>query len=274
MHLDEVRPGLGKLDLAALVRRFDGPEIAAITLMGSYARGEAGPYSDVDLVRFARGDIRPPDDGSHWIDGRLVVVSTHTPDSAARIFSDPETACQNLLGLRAARPLVDRDGYFAAIQRQAEAFRWDAAMQARANQAAAEMLVGWIEEAHKGMEGLRRDDPGRLLNAQFGLSWGLTRVMMVQRGILVASDNESWAAVNRSVGEETTWVRLRRQVFGLEPVAGELPPLHAQVRAGLALYVETVALMRDDLPEPERGLILATCARIAEFLGDGEHGRA
>lgn len=262
-------------DAAGLADQFDGPQIAAIALMGSHSRGDAGPYSDVDLVRFLRDEAaHPPGDGSHLIDGRLVVVSTHTPASVARIFTDPEAACQNLMGLRSARALMDRAGHFAAIQAQAHAFRWDAAMQARADQTAAEMLVGWIEEVHKGLEGLRRGDTGRLLNAQFGLSWGLSTVMMVQRGILLAGDNDVWDGINRVVGEESTWVRLRREVFGLSRARDGLPALHAQVRAGLALYLETVALMRDALPEAQAALILATCAHIRAFLEGAHDGGA
>ncbi len=263
------------LDAAALARRFDAPDIVAIALMGSYARGDAGPYSDVDLVRFADQEgARPDGDGSYLSDGRLVVVSTHTPASVARVFHDPEAACQNVLGLAAAQPLIDREDYFAAIQAQARSFQWDAAMQGRANRAAADLLVGWIEEAHKGMEGLRRDDTGRLLNAQFGLSWGLSRVVMVQRGVLLAGDNDAWNAINRAVGAGSTWVRLRHAAFGLAGTNDGQPLLHSQVRAGLALYVETVALMDEAMPEAQRALILATCATINAFLEGARHGAA
>lgn len=262
-------------DLAVSANRFDAPGIAAIALMGSYARGDAGPYSDVDLVRFIdQEDARPDGDGSHWIDGRLVVVSTHTPASVARIFHDPETACQNVLGLAAAQALIDRGGHFAAIQAQARSFEWDGEMQERANQTAAEKLVGWIEEAHKGMEGLRRGDTGRMLNAQFGLSWGLSGVMMVQAGVLLASDNDTWDAINRAVGADSTWVRLRHAAFGLIQEDDEAPLLPGQVRAGLALYVETVVLMREALPEPQAAMILATCAAIKAFLEGAGHGAA
>jgi len=37
--------------IATLAGQFDGPQVRALVLMGSHARGTAGPYSDVDLVR-------------------------------------------------------------------------------------------------------------------------------------------------------------------------------------------------------------------------------
>src|SRR5690606_33093509 len=124
---------------------------------------------------------KPPGDGSHWIDGRLVTVSTRTWEELESVFQEPEDTCNYLLGLQTARILVDREGRFAAVQRRAREFRWDEAMQDRANRAAAAALAGWIEEVHKGLEGLRRRDVGRLLQCAFGMSWGLSRVVMVQR---------------------------------------------------------------------------------------------
>ena len=35
-----------------LVKKFRLPDTQAIALMGSFARGEAGEFSDVDLIRF------------------------------------------------------------------------------------------------------------------------------------------------------------------------------------------------------------------------------
>jgi hypothetical protein len=46
------------------------------------------------------------------------------------------------------------------------------------------------------------------------------------------------------------------------------------VRAGLALYRETVTLMEGALAEPERTLILATCQRIAREIGEVCDGSA
>ena len=52
----------------------------AVVLISSFARGAAGRYSDVDLVRFTEDDgtVLPGSD-SHLIDGRLVVVIDVTP---------------------------------------------------------------------------------------------------------------------------------------------------------------------------------------------------
>jgi hypothetical protein len=139
-------------------------------------------------------------------------------------------------------------------------------MQHKANLWAADEMVGIIEEAHKGLEGLRRNDIGRMLNARFGLSWLLSNIVKVQRGVLFSSDNDIWDAVNRAVGESTRWVRLRRTAFGVEDETGRAVTLREQIVAGLQLYVLTAQALDGALPEEAHAMIRATAARIEAEL--------
>lgn len=145
-------------------------------------------------------------------------------------------------------------------------------MQARANVYASQQMVGWIEEVHKGLEGLRRADVGRLLNARFGLSWGLSRVVQVQRGLLLSGDNAFFEAVEAAVGLDTEWTRLRRAAFGLESGLNPPPPLRDQVVAGLCLYVATAALLAEALQPADAPLIEQTAALVVTTLGHEERG--
>ena len=131
-------------------------------------------------------------------------------------------------------------------------------MQTKANAWASQQMVGWIEEVHKGLEGLHRGDPGRLLQAQFGCSWGLTKVMCVQRGILLTGDNSLVSQVTHAVGAESDWSRLCQQAFGL----GGAYSLEECVRAGLQLYVATAVLLQNTLRPEDIPLIQATIERI------------
>jgi hypothetical protein len=260
--------------MAELMERFVPAEAAGVLLAGSRARGNAGPYSDVDWVRLANNEEELPGDGSHLIAGRLVVVSTLTPAFIERIFSEPPVTCDYMMGLRTAQILLDRAGKLAHLQRRARDFVWDTTMQRTANLWAAEQMVGIIEEAHKGLEGLRRNDVGRLLNARFGMSWVLSTIVKVQRGILLSSDNAQWDEINRAVGDTTPWVRLRRSAFGIEDSTGRTPTLREQVLAGLRLYVMTAKSMESNFPEPQRAAVRATVARIEAELERSGHGEA
>lgn len=263
--------------IQALIERFDGDEFSALLMAGSRARGSAGPHSDVDLVRLCHTDEARksfPNEGSHLVDGWLVTVNTLTQARVEEIFSEPEPACDMIGGLRTAQMLVDPAGVGAQLQRRARDFVWDASMQAKANQWATEQMVGWIEECHKGLEGLRRNDTGRMLNARFGLSWGLSWVVKVQRGVLLSGDNGTWDEINRAVGETSTWVRLRRIAYGLEDESGKAAPLREQVTAGLRLYCATAAMLEQALVQPEADMIRATVERIESVIGKVDDGWA
>jgi hypothetical protein len=109
---------------SALIERFDRPDVKSIVLMGSHARGDAGPYSDVDLVRVISeaGDLKPQAHSYLW-DGCLVIVSDRGPSEIENWFSAPEEASNVIGGLRSASHLLDRDQTFARIQ--ARAVGWD-----------------------------------------------------------------------------------------------------------------------------------------------------
>lgn len=249
-----------------LLRRFDSPDTHAIVLVGSYARGDAGPFSDIDLVRFVAATTQPGDAGSHLIDDHLVVVSNVLPDEVERWFAEPDAAVEMISGVRSAQPLIDRDGYFASIQARAHAFVWDAAMQERANRWASTQMVGWIEEVGKGLEGLRRGDVGRMLHARHGCSWGLARVLLVQRGVLVAGDNAFYDALTQLVEPNSEWAQLIDRAFGIAGTNGTVPALPDQVRAGLQLYVLTAELIASALQPHDALMIVHTVTRIKQQL--------
>jgi hypothetical protein len=253
-----------------LVRRFDHRSVRAIALLGSHARGDAGPFSDVDLLRLvAAGTPELPDNGTHLIEGRLINVGSAGPAASALWFERPEQAVTHVAGLRRAHALLDRDGAFAELQARAHAFVWDVAMQELADRWASRQLVGWAEEAHKGLEGLRRGDVGRLLNARHGCSWGLNHVIQVWRGVLVSGDNAVYDEVGAAMAAHPEWLRLRRLAFGLEDARGVAPAIAGQVRAGLRLYALTAGLLDAAIQPEDRPVILRTVASIGAELGTG-----
>jgi predicted nucleotidyltransferase len=81
--------------------------------MGSYARNEAGPYSDIDLVRFVIAETKLSDDGTHLDDQkRLIHISTVEPDEYEKWFIEPYEITKWIAGLRVAQVLVDREDFF------------------------------------------------------------------------------------------------------------------------------------------------------------------
>jgi len=255
-------------DFDGLVAAFRIPGVVAIVLMGSHARGQAGPFSDVDLIRFWSDDDAAAVSKTYLRDGHFVVVSDVPPKQVEDCFCLPDQASAFIAGLRSGRALWDPQGAFATIQRRARRFEWDAIMQAKADAWASEEMVGWIEEAQKGLAGLRNGEEGRLLNARFGLTWGLVNVMRVQYGILISGDNDTYRDVVRAVGADSKWARLSRQAYGMD---GELT-LPEQVEAGLRLYVLTAELLAGRLRPDDRPMVAEAVRRITAELGES-HAR-
>ncbi|MEM7019248.1 MAG: nucleotidyltransferase domain-containing protein [Pseudomonadota bacterium] len=244
-----------------LKERFDAPQVYALVLMGSYARGDAGPFSDIDLVRFV-DNVGQTEPQSYLIEDKLVVVSEVAAEQVEAWFIEPEQAVEVISGLRLAKALVDRDQAFEQIQARAQAFEWDSEMQRKANQWASKQMVGWIEEVHKGFEGLRRNDVGRLLNSRHGGSWGMTKVMCVQRGILLSGDNAFFDTLEEVMGAQSDWLYWRRIAFGVTQASDAGPSLREQVIAGLRLYALTAEMLGDILLPKDKPLVFATVKRI------------
>ncbi len=79
--------------LSTLVAELDDETVTAIILGGSYARGDATPYRDVDLARFVK---EPPERTQQkrftYRDGRLMSIVTRTIPQYRESFSVPERA--------------------------------------------------------------------------------------------------------------------------------------------------------------------------------------
>ena len=252
-------------DLDALTAHFRTRDAVAVALMGSYARGDAGRFSDVDLVRFYAGGDGYGGAETRFLDGFFIVVSDVRPAQVEDWFYKPDQASATIAGLRSARPLWDPAGFFTSIQSEAKVFTWDSEMQARADAWASSQMAGWIEEAQKGLAGLRASHEGRLLNARYGLTWGMLNVLRVQRGILISGDNGTYPEVIQNIGPGSRWAVLSRQAFGIDGAAS----LTGQVTAGLRLYIHTAELLAGILKPDDKRSVNEVVRRImAELPGE------
>lgn len=257
---------LTELDIGNLVQRFDKVDVVqALILMGSYARSEAGQNSDIDLVRFVKSGTKLSDDGTHFYEEKILInISTVEQDEYEKWFIEPYEATRWIAGLRVARALIDRENFFTnGLQIRAHNFLWDTTIQSRADIEASRRMVGWCEEVHKGLEGLRRsNDIGRLLNAIHGLSWGLTEVIQIQHGVLVSSDNNVFNEVELALGDNLEMIELRRIAFGIIGIYS----LRERVIAGLKFYLLLAEQMQDIWQINDIKIIEHTVEQIRHFI--------
>ncbi len=248
--------------LQTLVSELNSANTIAIGITGSHARGDAQPYSDVDVWHFVR---TMPDDPAarytlHQRDDYLISLTHSTLAYQREKMASPGGAMDAVPGLRQMRVLLDKTGELAQVIEEARQFRWEN-VQAEADAFASYDLMGNAEEAHKIMNGLiQSDDP----LIAFWLPWlvvGMVRVVAMHKGVLADSENSLNRQVQLAVGLDSDWTRQHRMALGLVMAS---PGMRG--RAGLALYRETVALVQPIILPEHLPVIEATLKRITRFV--------
>ncbi len=250
--------------LSSLVAEFVTADTVAVALAGSYARGDATRWSDVDIIRYAT--TMPATSEERYTlairDGRLVSVSTTTIAAKQADMRRPEEAIFVVPGLRQARILHDPSGALAALHQQARAFTWEP-LQTAANAYASELVMGLAEEAHKLLGALSRRDESAILYAAHGAVAGLTRAIVVGRGVLIESENSYYRQAQEATGLDSAWTRYHRAAAGFVAAASRKTPAVAIGIAALHLYRETARLLSSLLLPRHLLVIEATLEVIA-----------
>lgn len=258
---------LSDVFLSELVADLDSEGVVAIALMGSYARDKATEYSDVDIVRFA---ANPPESDEEeytlqYREGHLVSVSTTTAAAKERELSNPVSAVMAVPGLRQARILLDKDGSLAALQQKAIAFTWEP-LQLAADGFASYTLMGNAEEVHKVLSALVRRDESAAMYGTVGMCNMLTQTVIVQRGLLIQTENSWFQQVYDAVGRDSDWTRYHRLATGFDAGPAHLPLFEARAIASLHLYEETSRLLRHVL-RPAHAQVVDTAIANIRKLG-------
>lgn len=241
--------------LQRLIDEYDTPDVTAFGLSGSFARGEAHRYSDVDLIRYLRGE---PADGYfvRYVEGKLVSVTTVTIEQKRGEMHKPGSAIWVVSALRRMRILLDKDGALAKLQLEAELFEWD---REQAEAHASDYLAGCAEEAHKLMHGLERGDEGATAYATMGMVLSLAHTMAVANMLLITSENSYFREVGTAVGTNSAWTQQMRQALGW----GETSTIQARALAALRLFRETARVIEPIL-RPEDKTVIDTCRTILD----------
>jgi predicted nucleotidyltransferase len=268
-HLKE--PSAAPVDeafLGRLAAELDGNTVTALILKGSYTRGDATSYSDIDLTRIVK---QPPEESQQkqffYREGRLVSLSTRTLAQERERLAVPEQAIFVVQGIREARILFDKDGTFSALQQEARAFTWES-LQAAANDYVSRVLMLHTEYVHKILRALLLHDEIALLEISLELLFVLTEAVAIQRGVLVVSGNTYFRQVQDSVGTDSAWTYYHRLVGGMD--TSSVQPVSGETRgvAALRLYQETVKLLRPILCASHRDVVEESVAVIDRALSD------
>lgn len=254
-------PTLSEEFLNALVAELDNDDIVGIILGGSFARGEARPYSDVDIACFVRDTVKPPQKRFFYHDGLLVSVGAKTVAGIRADLTKPERAFLFTAGRR--RVLLDKDGSITQLMHEVDTFSWPP-LQAEANTHASFYLLMAAELAHKVLNELVSGDELALSYATARLFSELTLIMAIQRGVLVKSDSTYYRQIEESVGLDSVWTQYHRIGAGVDAVPVDVSPIVARGIVTLCLYQETARLLWPILEPLQREVLEQTMKVIDE----------
>lgn len=245
-------------DLAA---RYVDDRTLALLLLGSHARGDAGPLSDIDLNRH----VATPNDHGRLdcqVDaaGRLVTVKTLQPARVAVAMGMPGKAVWQVPGLRNAVLLYDRDGNAVRLIQQARDFEWAAIAQEADRHVAAE-TAQHAEEALKIASGIATEREAQVLYGVMGMVLGLAEAMVVHRRGFIDSENRLLSIALGLMAGEPDWQAAFRVAAGHEAV---LPMERG--KAALALYRETARIVARLMDGEERRVADIGLGAVAQVL--------
>ncbi len=251
--------------LEQLVSQLDSENTLGITLAGSLARGQANRYSDVDLHQYVRllPETRVEANSLRFVDGFLVSIHTYTLEEEAAGLRQPHRAIWVVPGLRQARVLLDRDGSVAHLIEAAHAFHWSE-IQPAADAMVSWQLCGLAEEIYKLLGALEMQDESKTLYALSSLTFDLVETLLVQRGILVPTENAYFDLAQGTAGVHSEWTRQLRLAMAFDPLPAGAPVYVSRAVAAMALYRLTVGLLAEVLRPEEAAVIERTLAVMAE----------
>jgi len=248
--------------IQSVLERLDSPDVVGVSIVGSYARGQAGKYSDVDIDIFVSelpGDHHDRYTLRHW-NGKLVSLKYALLDDEYAALTDPRRAIWVVPGLRGMKIVLDKDGSLAKLQQAAQDFDWSP-LQPAADEFAAEEVMGCAEEAHKILNGLARGHESTVLYATWGLAKNMLEAVAVQRGLMIVSENRYFDLIQDSVGRDSKWTSAFRTAWGLDSASSQYQSRGA---AALTLYRLTAAMFDELIPEKHRDVVEHTLRLIKE----------
>jgi hypothetical protein len=182
---------------------------SAVVLVGSHARGDAHPESDIDLHAIGQG----PEYTLARHSGHLVSITWMTEAQHRATFDDPYAVGGAVPAWRTAVILADPLGIAASLQQEAHGWTWERIGDERIDAAAAEGIYGLAEEVHKLMTNRAA---GRLEAAAIQRSLLATRLavhLRVHLRILHDTENHLWQLVGDAMGAE--WPAVQHAALGI-----------------------------------------------------------
>ena len=265
-HAQEQKPvSLADAFLAELVQELDHADIVGMTLGGSYARGAATPYSDIDLICFWREGVNPPPKRFLYRREKLVSVKMASVAEIRGMLARPQAAVLFASGQH--RILLDKDGSISRLLQEIAAFRWET-LQAAASESISIWMMLTAENVHKILSDFWRGNEPGIAYATSKLVADLTLLVAMRYGLLITSDSTYYQQVEEAAGSDSAWTYYHRLALGLKPGMEGIPPVRARGIAALHFYRETFALLRPIMDAERLGIAEQTVETVRASIDE------
>jgi predicted nucleotidyltransferase len=239
----EVQQAINLADafLHELVLELDHEDIVGITLGGSYARGTATLYSDVDIACFWREGLKPPLKRFLYRQDKLISIKMTSVTEIREMLKRPQSAMLVVSGKR--RLLLDKDGSVARLLAEIEAFRWED-LQEAVNAHVSLWMMLKAEDVQKVLREFQQENATGLALVITHLVAELTLLTALCHRTLITNDSTYYQQVQEAAGLDSGWTRSHRIATGLEAGPTDIAPLRSRGIAVLHLYRETLVFAR------------------------------
>ena len=218
------------------------PNVTAVILTGSYAKKSQKPYSDVDITVFYKdfSQIGSETDIRYYNDTLITISSANIP-MWEKEMTDAKLLMFRYRSIMDAVILFDRNHELGTFRSNISPTPWVYAEADRRDRMD-KLAIGYIEEIHKLLNMMLEFDESTAVYALTGLSMGMAELVALHYKLLFGTENEYFDLIQSTVGWNSRWTQLFREVFNIQLVA-DFETIDMKIVPGLNLYRETMSFV-------------------------------
>ncbi len=251
--------------LEKLVTEVNAEQMRGIILGGSQARGDATPYSDVDLACFVPDSFRPLRKRFLYREDHLISIGLKTLEGVQQQLSDPYEALWIVPSFQQARILLDKDGSMHQLKQMVENFTWEP-LRKEAIGYAGHILTCDAEFIHKLLGNIWKRNLAGAAYATTRLFDGATMIMALFHAVFITTDSLYYQEVEAAVGLDTAWTHYHRLLTGDKTSTEDISSVEARGKLAMLLYRETSQFLWPTLNEQRCSVVERVLSLIKQTV--------
>lgn len=229
-----------------------------IALIGSYARGDEQPLSDIDLIFISDN---PKEHHIEIYQNHYYSLTYYTISQLEAYKKDVHKLLVGMKTFQQMKVIYDPHASLKNIQEAFDSFTWSSNQKTSAKYQAKEALIDYLEEVQKCLSGIKEKHIGKMLNGLYGVSYGMFSVIRLRDQIMIASDNDFYQSVMDHLDDKDPIKILGPLVFNIESVT-----LMDQLEAGLEIFMHVSNSLIKFCTQEERRYLMKIIQEIIQVI--------